>query len=104
MMITFMGDAMLNNATDHAGGGAVRRMTRTRALLDIFEEECGRPPKTIAELRDWMGAQYLDQLQIRMDHWLKRHQLIGNDAGSQLDARGQQMWMQPIKTMTAIGS
>ena len=66
-----MGDAMLNNATDPAGSGADRRqLTRTRALLGMFEEDRGRPPKTIEELRDWMGAQYIDQLQSRMDRWL----------------------------------
>jgi hypothetical protein len=66
-----MGDAMLNHATDRTGSGVDRRqMTRTRALLDMFEQDRGRPPKTIEELRDWMGAQYTDQLQIRMSRWL----------------------------------
>jgi len=66
-----MGDVMLNNATDLAGARAnSRQLTRTRALLDMFEEDRGRPPKTIEELRDWMGAQYIDQLQIRMSRWM----------------------------------
>jgi hypothetical protein len=66
-----MGDVMLNNAMDRAGTVADRRQqTRSRALLDMFEEDRGRPPKTIEELRDWMGAQYTDQLQIRMTRWL----------------------------------
>ena len=74
---------MLNNATDRARSGAVRRqLTRTRALLDMFEEDRGRPPKTIEELRDWMGAQYIDQLQIRMDHWL--HGTVGSDSDDNL--------------------
>ena len=46
------------------------RLIRTRAPLEMLEQDRGRPPKTIEELRDWMGAQYLDQLQIRMDRWL----------------------------------
>jgi hypothetical protein len=63
---------MLNNATDHDGSAVVRtQLTRMRALLDMFEEDRGRPPNTIEELRDWMGAQYIDQLQIRMDGWLR---------------------------------
>jgi hypothetical protein len=67
-----LGDTMLNNATDHDGSAVVRtQLTRMRALLDMFEEDRGRPPNTIEELRDWMGAQYIDQLQIRMDGWLR---------------------------------
>ena len=62
---------MLNNATHLARTSAnSRQLTRTRVLLDLFEEDRGRPPKTIEELRDWMGAQYTDQLQIRMSRWL----------------------------------
>ena len=52
------------------------RLTRMRALLEMFEEDRGRPAATIEELREWMGAQYADQLQIRMDR-----RLHGIDAG-----------------------
>ena len=53
-----------------------RRLQRARALLEMFEEDCGRRAATIEELREWMGAQYTDQLQIRMNR-----RLHGIDAG-----------------------
>jgi len=52
-------------------GGADRgRLNRARALLDMFEEDRGRRAASVEELRDWMGAQYTDQLQIRMNRHL----------------------------------
>ena len=53
-----------------------RRLKRARALLEIFEEDCGRQAATVEELREWMGAHYTDQLQIRMNR-----RLHGIDAG-----------------------
>ncbi len=53
-----------------------RRLKRARALLEMFEEDCGRRAVTVEELREWMGAQYTDQLQIRMNR-----RLHGIDAG-----------------------
>ena len=47
-----------------------RRLQRARVLLEMFEEDCGRRAATVEELRDWMGAQYTDQLQIRMNRRL----------------------------------
>ena len=54
-----------------------RRLTRARALLEMFEEDCGRGAATVEELREWMGMQYTDQLQIRMNR-----RLHGIDAGT----------------------
>jgi CHAD domain-containing protein len=54
-----------------------RRLKRARALLEMFEEDCGRQAASVEELRDWMGTQYTDQLQIRMNR-----RLHGIDAGT----------------------
>jgi hypothetical protein len=43
-----------------------RRLARLQAMRYMFEDDLGRPPVTIEELRDWMDIQHLDQLQIRM--------------------------------------
>jgi hypothetical protein len=43
-----------------------RRLERLQAMLDMFEEDRGRPAANTEELRDWMGAQYLDELHVRM--------------------------------------
>jgi hypothetical protein len=59
-----------------------RRLQRARALLEMFEEDCGRGAATVEELRDWMGAQYTDQLQIRMNR-----RLHGIDTGAELYKR-----------------
>jgi hypothetical protein len=62
---------------DHASRDAERRrLQRARALLEMFEEDCGRRAATVEELREWMGAQYTDRLQIRMNR-----RLHGIDAG-----------------------
>ena len=47
-----------------------RRLQRARVLLEMFEEDCGRRASSVEELRDWMGAQYTDKLQIRMNRRL----------------------------------
>jgi hypothetical protein len=68
---------MRHNGTDYASCDAERRrLQRARALLEMFEEDCGRQAATVEELRDWMGAQYTDRLQIRMNR-----RLHGIDAG-----------------------
>jgi hypothetical protein len=53
-----------------------RRLTRARALLEMFEEDRGRQAANVEELREWMGLQYTDKLQIRMNR-----RLHGIDAG-----------------------
>jgi hypothetical protein len=63
-------------ATKRASQDDRRRLQRARALLEMFEEDCGRRASTVEELRDWMGAQYTDKLQIRMNR-----RLHGVDAG-----------------------
>jgi hypothetical protein len=64
-------------ATSRAGCDADKgRLQRARALLELFEEDRGRGAATVEELRDWMGAQYTDQLQIRMNR-----RVHGIDAG-----------------------
>ena len=68
---------MPNKATGHVSRNTDRRrLKRARALLEMFEEDCGRRAVTVEELREWMGAQYTDQLQIRMNR-----RLHGIDAG-----------------------
>ena len=51
---------------DIAGAQEERRLERLEAMLDMFEEDRGRPAENTEELRDWMGAQYLDELHVRM--------------------------------------
>jgi hypothetical protein len=69
---------MSNQATIRVDCDAERRrLTRARALLEMFEEDCGRGATTVEELREWMGMQYTDQLQIRMNR-----RLHGIDAGT----------------------
>jgi hypothetical protein len=69
---------MPNKATGHVSRNTDRRrLKRARALLEMFEEDCGRRAVTVDELREWMGAQYTDQLQIRMNR-----RLHGIDAGT----------------------
>jgi len=53
-----------------------RRLARARALLEMFEEDRGRQAANVEELREWMGLQYTDKLQIRMNR-----RLHGIDAG-----------------------
>jgi len=68
---------MSNTAIDHASrDDDRRRLQRAHALLEMFEEDRGRRAATVEELRDWMGAQYTDQLQMRMNR-----RLHGIDAG-----------------------
>jgi hypothetical protein len=63
--------AMLNKAIDYAGcDDDRRRLQRASALLEMFEEYRGRRAATVEELRDWMGRQYTDQLQMRMNRRL----------------------------------
>jgi hypothetical protein len=74
---------MPRQATKRASDDADRRrLQRARALLEMFEEDCGRRASTVEELRDWMGAQYTDKLQIRMNR-----RLHGVDDGSQRYSR-----------------
>jgi hypothetical protein len=64
-------------AADHVGAFAYKtKLKRARALLEMFEEDCGRRAASVEELREWMGAQYTDRLQIRMNR-----RLHGVDAG-----------------------
>jgi hypothetical protein len=42
----------------------------------MFEEDRGRQAANVEELREWMGLQYTDKLQIRMNR-----RLHGIDAG-----------------------
>ena len=62
---------MPNQAIGYARGDTDRRrLKRARALLEMFAEDRGRQAATVEELRDWMGAQYTDKLQIRMNRRL----------------------------------
>jgi hypothetical protein len=62
---------MPNPAGNHTSHDADRRrLQRARALLEMFEEDCGRRAATVEELREWMGAKYTDELQYRMNRRL----------------------------------
>lgn|SRR5262245_13928009 len=37
-----------------------------RALLDVFEKDCGRPAATMADLRFWAAAQNREHLEFRV--------------------------------------
>ena len=50
-----------------SGDDKRRQALRLEAMLDMFEEDRGRSAASMEELSDWMGAQYLDRLQLRMD-------------------------------------
>ena len=52
-------------------GDAERRQARRlEAMLAMFEEDRGRSAASMEDLREWMGTQYVDQLQLRMDQRL----------------------------------
>ena len=77
-----------------------RQTLRLEAMLDMFEEDRGRSAASMEELRDWMGAQYVDRLQLRMDRRLKviarAHRLAPGEQHSHLAlfrlARGRSDW------------
>jgi hypothetical protein len=77
-----------------------RQALRLEAMLDMFEEDRGRSAASMEELRDWMGAQYLDRLQLRIDWRLKiivhAHRLAPGEERSHLAlfrlARGRSDW------------
>jgi hypothetical protein len=47
-----------------------RRLSRARALLEMFEQDCGRQAATVDDLKAWMDGQRTDQLQIRLNRRL----------------------------------
>ena len=55
------------NDYEMSGDNKRRQTLRLEAMLDMFEEDCGRPAGSMEELRDWMGTQYVERLQLRMD-------------------------------------
>ena len=62
---------MPNQVIDHGNREMEqRRLRRARVLLEIFEEDRGRRAVTVDELKAWMDAQYIDELQIRMNRRL----------------------------------
>jgi hypothetical protein len=77
-----------------------RQALRLEAMLDMFEEDRGRSAASMEELRDWMGAQYVDRLQFRMDRRLniiaQAHRLAPGEEHSHFAlfrlARGRSDW------------
>jgi hypothetical protein len=71
-----------------SGDDKRRQALRLEAMLDMFEEDRGRSAASMEELRDWMGARYLDRLQLRMDQRLNivahAHRLAPGDEHSHL--------------------
>jgi hypothetical protein len=57
---------LIGDIDDNSHDAESRRLRRLQAMRYMFEDDLGRPPVTMEELRDWMGIQHLDQLQIRM--------------------------------------
>jgi len=43
---------------------------QARAMLDLFEEDCGRTPATLAEVREWARAQNDEHLKFRVNRRL----------------------------------
>jgi len=88
------------NEDSMSGDAECRQALRLEAMLDMFEEDCGRPAASMEELRDWMGAQYVDRLQLRMDRRLNiivhAHRLARGEEHSHLAllrlARGRSDW------------
>jgi hypothetical protein len=46
--------------------GAEWRLYQAQALLDVFEQHCGRPARTMAEVRNWIGAQNREHVQFKV--------------------------------------
>jgi len=77
-----------------------RQALRLEAMLDMFEEDRGRSAASMEELRDWIGAQYLDRLQLRIDRRLniiaRAHRLAPGEEHSHLAlfrlGRGRSDW------------
>ena len=77
-----------------------RQALRLEAILDMFEEDRGRSAASMEELRDWMGARYVDRLQLRIDRRLNiiahAHRLTPGEEHSHLAlfrlARGRSDW------------
>jgi hypothetical protein len=46
------------------------RLNQAQALLDVFEQDCGRPARDMAEIRNWVSAQDREQVQLRVKHRL----------------------------------
>jgi hypothetical protein len=46
------------------------RLQQARALLDLFEQDCGRPAATLDEIRDWAYAQSHPHLVFRVTRHL----------------------------------
>ena len=65
------GAAMPDRATCRDSRDADRRrLSRARALLEMFEQDCGRQAATVDDLKAWMDGQRTDQLQIRLNRRL----------------------------------
>ena len=43
---------------------------QARAMLDLFEEDHGRTPATLEEVREWARAQNDEHLKFRVNHCL----------------------------------
>ena len=43
---------------------------QARAMLDLFEEDCGRTPATLEEVREWAKAQNEGHLKFRVSRRL----------------------------------
>lgn len=43
---------------------------QARAMLDLFEEDCGRTPATMEEVREWARTQNDEHLKFRLNRHL----------------------------------
>jgi hypothetical protein len=59
---------MFNEAT--VDREAEWRLQQARVLLDLFEQDCGRPAATLDEIRNWACAQSQPHLVFRVTHQL----------------------------------
>jgi hypothetical protein len=59
---------MMPNAETVVDRDAEWRLQVARALLDLFEHDCGRPAATLDEVREWSCAQDHLHLRFRLTH------------------------------------
>ena len=62
------------------------RLQQARAVLDLFEKDCGRPAATMNEVREWASAQIQEHLVFRVT--LQAHGLNATKPAAQTGESG----------------
>jgi hypothetical protein len=63
-------ECMMPNEETLVHRDAEWRLQQARALLDLFEHDCGRPAATLDEVREWACAQEQVHLRFRLTQHL----------------------------------